>query len=654
MFFSLPKYQYLALTVIIGLLLMTLSTVGYARAQSNAAEPNPIPQTLPVIGTKQQLISLLEAYTNDEAVMDWDMSTKRLMAAGNTLLQDQAGSEAAAAPYSTTNVQVEGVDEADIIKTDGTYVYQINGNQVYIIKAVPAQELEVTSRITFDHEGIFPAELFLWEDYLVVVGMTKTNRIMPMKKVLSDSTGYYVPSQNTCKVMVFNIGNKKNIQKVREIELSGSYISSRMIDSSFYLIASQNLSYPVRIEDPIVLPAYKDSVNGGIKEDLTLEQIHYFPECVYPAFVVIAGLDLDQPDEEADINCFLGNGEDIYASDKNLYIAADVNRIAAESVSQPNLIPSQKITNIFRFALTKGKTVYTGKGEVPGSILNQYSMDEYNGFFRVVTTTGDLWRNDEFTSKNNLYILDQDLAITGKIEGIAPTEKIYSARFMQNRAYLVTFRKVDPFFVIDLENPKEPKILGKLKIPGYSDYLHPYDENHIIGFGKETIEVKDGKGGSQAYYQGMKISIFDVTDVSNPLEMFKQVIGDRGTESELLNNPKALLFSREKGLLAFPVTVMEIQKPIADANPRLIQHGSFTFQGAYIYDIDLKEGLTLKGRITHITPEEYLQAGDRWYKDSRNIERIIFIGDNLLTLSQDRVMANKISNLEHIKTIDFR
>ncbi|CAK4820236.1 unnamed protein product, partial [Aphanomyces euteiches] len=214
-------------------------------------------------------------------------------------------------------------------------------------------------------------------------------------------------------------------------------------------------------------------------------------------------------------------------------------------------------------------------------------MDEYGGYFRIATTTGEAWRNDEQTTKNNVYVLNEALEITGKLENLAPGERIYSTRFMGNRAYIVTFKQVDPLFVIDLTHPQAPKVLGSLKIPGFSDYLHPYDENHIIGFGKDTVEMSNGNGGiagvgsTTAFYQGMKIALFDVTDVSHPIEMFKESIGDRGTDSELLHNPKALLFNKEKGLLAFPVTLMKID-PNSKEQPALNNpspaYGQFAYQ----------------------------------------------------------------------------
>lgn len=196
--------------------------------------------------------------------------------------------------------------------------------------------------------------------------------------------------------------------------------------------------------------------------------------------------------------------------------------------------------------------------------------------------------------------------------------------------------------------------LGSLKIPGYSDYLHPYDENHIIGIGKDTIEVpvKDVRGTEVegrtiAFYQGIKMALFDVSDVRNPVEKFKTIIGDRGTESELLHNHKALLFDREKGLLAFPVTVMEVKDKTRVAGPGgLPEYGEFTFQGAYVYNIDSKRGFTFKGRITHLDDQDYRKAGQHWYADPKNIKRILYIDNTLYTISGAMIKAHDLTTLQ--------
>jgi uncharacterized secreted protein with C-terminal beta-propeller domain len=217
---------------------------------------------------------------------------------------------------------------------------------------------------------------------------------------------------------------------------------------------------------------------------------------------------------------------------------------------------------------------------------------------------------------------------------------------------MVTFRTVDPFYVIDLKDPLKPCILGALKIPGFSDYLQPYDENHIIGFGKDTVELPNSydKKTTTAYYEGMKIALFDVSDVKNPKQMYSTSIGDRGTDSEILNNHKALLFSKDKNLLAFPVTVAEVKNKQAASST---EYGHFVYQGAYIYNIDLKSGFSLKGRITHVSDEEYMKAGDLWYERDKNVRRILYIGDTLYTLSDSMIKANSIDNLKELGSISY-
>jgi len=377
------------------------------------------------------------------------------------------------------------------------------------------------------------------------------------------------------------------------------------------------------------------------------------PIC-YPNYSLIAGLDLRKSREAAQISAYLGSRENIYVSDQHPLVAVTQHgyysggpRILGQISPENN----EEKTLVFKFALNQGKVTYLHKAEVPGRILNQFSMDEFQNNFRIATTVGYSWSSGTKTSRNNLYVLDSGMSIVGRLEDIAPGEQIYSTRFMGERAYMVTFKTVDPLFVIDLRNPAKPAILGALKIPGYSDYLHPYDANHLIGFGKETVELpqKDYQGkvvGTTAFYLGMKIALFDVTDVANPKEMHSEKIGDRGTTSELLYNHKALLFDKERGLMAFPVTLMETMSG-AKPDPRtgIPEYGQFTFQGAYVYSVDTLKGFTLQGKITHLSPEDYLKAGYSGPEPSKEVSRIITIGDTLYTLSPSQIKANALTGL---------
>ncbi|NSW91057.1 MAG: beta-propeller domain-containing protein [Firmicutes bacterium] len=621
-------------------------------------------------------------------------------------------SKIANSDYSGTNIQVQGVDEADVVKTDGEYIYQVNRQRIVIVKAYPAEEMKVESIIRFSEMNFNPTEIYIHSDKqgdkLVVIGNSYIEYILPKKQTgieeqskerssgdIRAEVKIYPPtyySYETVKAVIYDITDKSNIKKLKEVDLEGYYVSSREIGPYLYIVANKYIDYyRIMNKDMAVdegfkpVPFYRDT---SVKEeyiDIDYKSICYFPGSIQPNYMIIAGIDIENVDKGANISVYLGSGQNIYVSLENLYVAItnyrqiDVSEEAEVEVKEESVVESsaagssvntavegpaavdsdnkvgivvprkpqiiriinEENTLVYKFAMDKGNVIYQSKGEVPGRILNQFSMDENGKYFRIATTSGQIWRNDEFTSKNNIYVLDEMLDITGKIEDIAPGEQIYSVRFMGDRAYMVTFRTVDPLFVIDLKDPRSPKILGALKIPGYSDYLHPYDENHIIGFGKDTVEVK-----GQAYYLGMKIALFDVTDVSNPIQKFSETIGDRGTESEILRNHKALLFSKEKGLMAFPVTVMEVKGKNKFNDGGFPEYGQFSFQGAYVYNVDLTKGFTLKGRITHLSNDEYLRAGRGWYESDKNINRILYIKDVLYTLSNSMVKANGLVDLD--------
>lgn len=659
---------------------------------------------LPVIGSYANLKKLLEEYESPYMTMrlgglrvgmDVNTTSQPIAAGANTNAMDDAKSVSNSTSnkavysgnYSTTNIQVQGVDESDVVKTDGEYIYHVNGGRIIIMKAYPVKDMEIASTLSYSDNKFSPFEMYVDNKYLVVIGNYYNEETLTVKDPVKEPNNMIAPlkeqekyiyppkyTRNMVKAIIYDIRDKKNPKQLREIEIEGGYVSSRKIGSRIYFVTNKYIDYYLfrngTAEDnqPYLTPLYRDSKLGDGYVNIDYSKISYFPGAVEPNYMIIAGLNIDNLSENLNVQTYLGAGQNIYVSENNLYAAA-VNyqvdkKVAAEAEVKDNEKVSIRIeptnnsvsTVIYRFSLNDGIRC-TGKGEVPGTTLNQFSMDESNNYFRIATTKGEVWRTDENTSKNNLYVLDGDMSIAGKIEDIAPGEKIYSVRFMGNRAYMVTFRTVDPLFVIDLKEPSSPKILGKLKIPGYSNYLQPYDENHIIGFGKDAVEVanKDNNGNvinTNAYYLGMKIAIFDVSDVNNPIEEFKTTIGGRGTDSELLNNHRALLFSKEKNLLAFPVTVMETSNNSNISS--MPEYGKFTFQGAYVYNIDLEKGMTLKGKISHITDEDYMKSGDYWYNESnKNVQRVLYIGDVLYTISNNKLMANDIKSINKLGEIQI-
>ncbi len=562
--------------------------------------------------------------------------------------------------YSTTNIQVQGVDEADIVKNDGKYVYLVKGSTVRIVQAYPADSMKEMDKVTFDDDDFYPSNMYVDGNRMVIIGSVygslwdkpyvtqNTNQKMMMPII-----GDYYSGQMT-RMYIFDLSDKSKIKKIRELSYEGSYSSSRKVGDTVYLVMNKSeyaYNFPKGWTEHEVLPLYKDSNTSKVDTVGRCEDVLYVPGSESTNYVVVAGVPTTDAQGKVEEEIIVGSSGTIYASPKNLYVAEEKSNWFYANPNANN----QEQTIVHKFSLNPEDIKYLGKADVPGHIINQFSMDENGGDFRIATTLGNAW-DSEKPSTNNIYVLDSGLKIAGKIEGIAPGETIYSVRFVGERAYMVTFKKIDPFFVIDLSDAKNPKILGKLKIPGYSDYLHPYDENHIIGFGKDAVDAgeEEMNGLNFAWYQGLKIAMFDVTDVANPVEMHKTSIGDRGSSSPLLYDHKALLFDKAKGLMALPVTVAEISKALKD-DPKASAstYGEIVFQGAYVYNVSLEKGFELKGKIGHYAPNEVKDKSGYYWSGDSDIQRILYIGEYLYTVSQAIVRANMLNDLSEVKSLEL-
>ena len=288
-----------------------------------------------------------------------------------------------------------------------------------------------------------------------------------------------------------------------------------------------------------------------------------------------------------------------------------------------------------------------------GQTINQFSIDEYEGNLRVALYNSE---------GSRIVIFNNEMKKIGETEKLAEGEKMYSSRFLGDRAYLVTYKTIDPLFVIDLSNPENPQVLGELKIPGYSTYLHPYDENHLIGIGMQTEEKvnRDSSGrvrSTTATITGMKMALFDVTDVNNPIQISDTIIGDRRTTSAILTNHKALLFSKEKELLAIPVNNytedFEIESSSDEyesiVNSYTNYRKEYVSEGYFVYNINLTDGFTLKGTITH----DKTKSKYSYYNASRLL-RGLYIDDNLYTVSEDYIKVNSLDDLQEISQLKIK
>ena len=524
--------------------------------------------------------------------------------------------------YSTTNIQVEGVDEADIVKTDGSYVYAITRatypetlNVVYILNANP-RDPKVLGKIVLEN-GTYPAGMFLSSDSnrLVVLG-SRYNYYMYSTRIpqATDMAIMPYPYFNEIKtfVNVYDVSNKANPTLVRNFTVSGSYFNSRMIGNYVYAVISEPAYL---LNNEVVLPKvyFEDGSSFGFRS-ISASSIFYAPVTdYYFTFTSFIGLNISNDTQQpTDLTIMMGSASNMYVSLDNIY------------VTYPTWTGQDQSTSVYRIRVEEDKLIFEAKGNVTGNILNQYSMDEYNGYFRLATTS-----LTNGVQQNNIYVLNSNLTIVGKLENLAENERIYSARFMGSKCYLVTFRQIDPFFIVDLSNPAAPKVAGLLKIPGYSSYLHLYDETHVIGLGKENNTVK--------------LSLFDVTDINNPTEIAKYTVDATYSDSDALWDPKAFLFDKQKQLLVVPVTIYNYPTISYKTNDGF-------WQGAYVFKLTLTGGFEFRGGITHVenaTSSPYYYYGDY----NQYVHRALYIDSVLYTVSNAKVKLNNLADLKQIAEI---
>lgn len=505
-----------------------------------------------------------------------------------------------AGDYSTTNIQVAGVDELDIVKTNGTFIYAVVYDEVIIIRAYPPESAEIVNRI---NPMGSPLGLFLYDsDRLVVI------------------------SQGI-SIEVFDVSNPSDPQRINWVTFEGYFIGVRLIQDKIYLIAAtptEDTFGNTRIPEVGIAGTWGTIINVRVPAS----QIYYDPKTIDTFFhyTSILTLDISAPASLPDVKCFLmgTSGATVYVSQNNLYLAT--HQWFAGSV-----------TTIHRLQIMEDTVAYAASGTVPGYLLNQFSLDEFEEHLRVFTTYYD----ESSRQVSGLSILNMQLDRVGSIEGLAPNEQIYSARFLGKMGFLVTFYKVDPLFIFNLTDPTNPQLLGELKIPGFSNYLHPLDNNHLLGIGKD-VKIQ----GDNWWYQGMKISLFNTTNPFDPEETTNLILGVRGTDSEALNDHKAILVDPEKSLLSMPIQLCEYLTNITDVDPWA--HGEIVWQGAYVFLVNTtNSSLAIQGRITHIEDLDAFRE-DFWEFTDQFIYRTGYIESMYYAISNSKITFHNLVDLSFI------
>lgn len=449
----------------------------------------------------------------------------------SSLLTDSADTSASGTSgedgnFSTTNTQVEGVDEADIIKNDGKYIYYLRQNyyDIIITRCDKPDDMAVVGRIELKEDAgidIQPVEMFLSGNTLTVIvreyheyetGTTFSGYDM------GDSCCTALESDTV--IRMFDTEDKANPTEIYSQKMSGEYISSRIIDNRLIVVTSFSIPYAsvradnfdnaCQIVKDICIPEY--SVNGGEMQRIPAERIEMFDENNPTTYTVTSIISTDSEEIVPMMNAFLGGAYEIYCIAEEIFVAEIKSSYwtAAneEIVKDSNGTAFESVTTIHKMNITDEGVEYIANVSVGGTCINQFSMDKSGDYFRIATNGRNYNGNNQ---KTMVYVVDKDMKIVGFLDNIAPEEQMKSARFMGDVLYLVTFMQTDPLFVIDLSDPTKPEIKGELKIPGFSNYLHPIGNGLVIGIGEGgTLTGTDGTA---------KISLFDVSDPYNPKEL---------------------------------------------------------------------------------------------------------------------------------------
>lgn len=612
--------------------------------------------------------------------------------------EEDAGAGSGETTYSTTNLQEIGVDESDIIKNNGQYIYVLENNTIHVIQAMPAANLAELATIPITDT---PDSFYLYGDKLIVLSrkyawypyyyyydygpmgaadMDTTAAGVEEKDDGNDgateeggeegededdaedggegedSEGSEEPEEpqtppdvigdewsdgSETVVTVIDVTNPVNPSVLSTIRMEGDLVSSRMIDNYLYVVMTTTPFIPwsattETIENMTLeqwLPDYQVTDGDGKvvgSGDITSWDNFYRPETPDGyGITTVATINVDEPSSTPATTAITANAGVIYASSQSLYVTDTQYDWMSGS--------GRSDTIVHKLGFTEAATAYVGSGVVPGRPLNQYSLGEYNDYLRIATTLETYTFTGSDTT-NGVYVMGVNgttLDIVGRVENIAPGEDIYSARFLGPRGFLVTFKVVDPLFTLDLSQPTNPRIVGELKVPGYSDHIQLLDENHLLTIGKDALP--DPAGGDFSLYQGVQLSIFDITNMASPQLMHKEIIGTRGTNSEANWNPKAFVYYPAKQALAFP---LDLYEGVSTG----WEYGTYTFSGLYVYRVTLENGFEQLGRISS-RPEDQAD-NDCWVY--WGFTRGVFIDNNVYSVMDRGV---KVARLDDVNTL---
>src|SRR2546428_1396544 len=532
----------------------------------------------------------------------------------------QTSSISSAPSHSETNNQVAGVDELDTVKNDGQYIYTVSNNTVVVVRAYPVTDAQLVSRISILNQTI--DGIFLSGNNLAIVSeapriIYSTYGACGVRTFGGPAMGMAYPSpyyrstlpqiQNT-SISVYDLSNRSSPSLRSTVTVNGTFVGARQIGTFAYILTST----PAWVNQTLPLTV----VNGHPIQTMATKVYHSDVSDQAFSYTTILALDTNHDIPAPTVETYLlGTSSAIYVSLTNIFL------------TQP-IWDGQSGTVLHRISVNGSTVKYEATGTVPGHVLNQYSMDENQGYFRVATSSSGFGSSLE----TNVYVLNENLRIVGRLEGLSPGEFFYAARFMGDRAYLVTYHNTDPLYVLDLHNPSSPTVMGSLIVAGYSDFLQPYDQTHLIGIGKVGVHTT------------VKVSLFNVTDPTNPVETATYTTSSWYSDSPALNDAKAVLFDKTNSLLVIPIDGSQnAYYQAASTSTGQCSSGS----SAYVFNVT-STNLTLRGTVTHQTLDNPLSCSSAY-----NISRELFIGGVLYTISDAMIKLSSLTDLAQLGSVNL-
>ena len=607
-----------------GMIFSSITVLGASKAnETRLVQITSEAEYLQLLKNKNILVSSdqLDEYRITRGLENFIPNTQDLAATNKAT--SEATSSAEGGNYSKTNVQVEGVDEADTLKNDERYIYKlIDSSNIVIIDTKP--NLHIVGRIKLkesEKSNCYFENMFLEGNRLVVLGGERRH-YEPRKNPITFKNNKIEEIQRVyTHIRIYDVSNKNAPQLVRQVSVQGTQQAIRKVGDTLYLINNNPMMQKAinvcTTED--LLPAYKDSLLGDEVQLLNPNQVYDVPWMKprsMPHITIIASIHLKES-KNIEMKMLLGNVNEVYMSKEALFLE----------------MPGE-VNTINRFNVDKQTLNYAGTGVIDGYLYNQFAMDLYENYLRVATTGRDA---KTYETTNNLFIFDKDMNKVSSLTGLAPTERIYSARFEGKTGYLVTYKQTDPLFVIDLSDPKLPKVKGELKIPGVSTYLHPISDKLVVGIGIATMDEDEEayKHKNPSLIQaGIKLSLFDVSNPNAPKEVNKIILGTQGSYSSAQYNHKAVTVHKGKSMLAIPVSI------IYNAS-----RGLDNFEGAYVFAV---EGGKLVGKA------KLGKLNEGYYTYGYGEDRVCYIGDKLYYLYEDKINEYNIENYKRLQTLDLK